>query len=330
MLEVLVLTDREIRPILTMKETIEAVEQAFREKGIGKVRMPPKQYVFFQKHNGDFRVMPAYLEKSDVAGVKTVNVHPNNPTKYGLPTVMATITLLDPKNGAPVCVMDGTWITAMRTGGAGGVAAKYLARKDSRLVGVVGAGVQARTQLIALKEVLPDIDEVRVVDKIRERSESYANEMRETLGLNVQPVDSVEEAVTGADVVVTVTPTYEPVVMSDWIKKGAHINAIGADAPGKEELDPAILKRAKIVVDDWEQAIHSGEVNVPLSRGAIKRRHIYADIGEVVTGKKAGRLSNDEITVFDSTGLAVQDVVTAWRVFERAKKADVGTWITFL
>ena len=323
-LEVLFLNLSDVQSILSMEDALKAVEEAFREKGLGRVQMPPKLYVYFPRYGGDFRVMPAYLEKTGVAGVKTVNVHPKNPKLYGLRTVMAIIELLDPKTGAPLCIMDGSWLTAMRTGAAGGVAAKYLARRDSRVVGLVGAGVQARTQLEALNLVLNSIERVKVFDIVEEAVLRYAGEMSKRLGLDVEPVSSVEEAVREADVVVSTTPSKSPVVMDEWIGEGVHINAIGADAPGKQELDPKILRRAKIVVDDMEQAVHSGEVNVPISQGLLSTSDIYAEIGDIVAGRKPGRVSSYEITVFDSTGLAIQDIAVAWTVYRRALESGVG------
>ena len=323
----LLLTDKDIRRLLSMKEVIEAVELAFKEKGLGRVQMPPKPYIFYSKYNGDLRVMPSYLEELEISAVKVVNVHPDNPVKYKLPTVMATIILVDPKNGAPIAIMGGTWITAMRTGAAGGVAAKYLARPDSRVIGIIGAGVQARTQLMALKEVLEEIEEVRVTDIVKAARERYAREMGEKLGLDVKAVDNAKKAVEGADIVVTVTPSREPIVKSEWIRPGVHINAIGADAPGKEELDPELLKRAKIVVDDLEQASHSGEINVPLAKGIITKEDIWAELGDVVAGLKPGRTSPDDITIFDSTGLAIQDAVTAALAYKKALEKGIGQFI---
>ncbi len=328
-LKVLLLSRAEVEGLVSMREAIKAVEGAFRAKGLGKVQMPPKSYVYFKGHNGDFRVMPAYLEEMGAAGVKIVNAHPRNPKEHGLPTVMATILLLDPKTGAPLTIMDGTWITNVRTGAAGAVAAKYLARKDSRVVAMLGAGVQARTQLLALNEVL-NIEEVRVSDLLAKKAEQYAEEMGEKLGADVKVAKKAEEAVEDADVAVTTTPARKPILMNDWIPKGMHINAIGADAPGKQELDPRILLRAKVVVDDVEQAIHGGEVNVPLSKGIISRGDIYADLGEIVTKKKPGRTSRDEITVFDSTGLAVQDIATDWVVYKKAKAMGKGREVELL
>ena len=328
-MKVLLLSRKEVEGLISMREAIEAVEEAFRAKGLGRVQMPPKSYVYFKGYDGDFRVMPAYLEDIGAAGVKIVNAHPRNPEKYGLPTVMATILLLDPKTGAPLAIMDGTTITNIRTGAGGAVAAKYLARKDSRVVAMVGAGVQAKTQLLALNEVLR-IEEVRVNDLLTKKAEQYAEEMSKKLGADVKATKETRAAVEGADVVVTTTPARKPVLMNDWVSEGMHINAIGADAPGKQELDPEILLRAKVVVDDVEQAIHGGEVNVPLSKGVIARGNIYADLGEVVTNKKPGRTSRDEITVFDSTGLAVQDIATDWVVYKKAKKLGKGEEVELL
>ena len=328
-MKVLLLSRAEVEGLISMREAIDAVEEAFRAKGLGKVQMPPKSYVYFDRYDGDFRVMPAYLEEMGAAGVKIVNVHPRNPKEQGLPTVMATLLLLDPKTGAPLSIMDGTWITNVRTGAGGAVAAKYLARKDSHVAAMVGAGVQARTQLLALKEVFK-IKEVRVNDLSAEKAEGYAEEMSDKLGIDVKAIKEPRDAVEGADVVVTTTPVRKPILMNDWVREGMHINAIGADAPGKQELDPKILLRAKVVVDDVEQAIHGGELNVPLSKGIIVRGDIYADLGEVVTGKKPGRTSREEITVFDSTGLAVQDIATDWIVYKKAKKLGKGREVELL
>jgi len=324
-METLLLSDEEVKDLISMRDIISVVEEAFREKGFGRVQMPPKIYLFFKKYNGDLRAMPSYLEGMNISAVKVVNVHPENRAKYGLPTVMATIVLVDPRNGFPIAVMSGKTITDMRTGAAGGIAAKYLARRNSKIVGFIGAGAQARTQLAALLEVFGSFDEVRVWSNDRTKRE-FKEEMDAKYGhlCRIIAVESAEKAVRGADIVVTVTPSRKPLVMKDWISPGTHFNCIGADAPGKEELDPAILKGAKIVVDDWEQAAHSGEINVPLSRGLISKNDVWAEIGEVVAGKKAGRTSDEEITIFVSTGLAIQDAVTANLAYERALEKGVG------
>jgi alanine dehydrogenase len=327
-LETLILTDDEVKKLLSLPEVIETVESAFKEKGLGRVQMPAKIYLYYRKYGGDLRAMPSFLEDLDISAVKVVNVHPQNPAKNGLPTVMAVVILIDPSTGAPLAIMGGTTITRMRTGAAGGVAAKYLARKDAKVVGLVGAGAQARTQLMALLEVY-NLEEIRVWSRTEATEKRFAAEIHQIYGDAAQVVSAadVREAVEGADIVVTTTPSRQPLVMDDMVSAGMHITCIGADAVGKEELDPAILQRAKIVVDDWAQASHSGEINVPLSRGLIAKDDVWAEIGEIVAGLKPGRQNRDEVTVFTSTGLAVQDAVTAKIAYKKALVAKVGRFI---
>ncbi len=301
-----------------MEDVLGAVENAFLEHGRGAVQMPPKLYLFFPQ--GDLRTMPAYLEKQGVAGVKIVNVHPQNP-KRGIPTVMALLVLNSIETGAPLAVMDATLITDLRTGAGGGVAVKYLARKDSKTLGLVGAGNQAKTQLLAIKNVL-ELEEVRVASRTTSSQQRFKEEMEPQIECRITPA-SIQDAC-NCDIVVTTTPSRKPLVRDSWIENGTHINAIGADAPGKEELDPEILRRSKIVVDDLAQASHSGEVNIPLSRGIITEKDIYAQLGEIVAGKKPGRTNPNEITVFDSTGLAVQDIATANMVHQKALEKGIG------
>ncbi len=325
-MKTLLLMEKDVKQLLTMDEVMEAVESAFKAKGLGHAQMPAKVYIFYNRYKGDLRAMPSYLEELDISAVKIVNVHPDNRAKYGLPTVMAIIILVNPKNGGPLAIMGGTWATDMRTGAAGGVAAKYLAKKDSKVVGLVGAGAQARTQLMGLISLYKKLEEVRVWSRTEKTRGTYVAEMKSAYGneAKIIPVKSAKDAVEGADIVVTTTPSREPIVSSGWVEPGMHFNCIGADAPGKEELDPAILTRAKIVVDDWEQASHSGEINVPLSKEIITKQNIWGEICGIVAGLKPGRTSSDEITVFTSTGLAVQDAVTAKLAYEKALAKGIG------
>jgi len=331
-LETLILTDDEVKKLLSISEVIEAVESAFKQKGLGRIQMPAKIYLYYKKYNGDLRAMPTFLEDLDISAVKIVNVHPDNPIKNNIPTVMAVIILIDPATGAPIAIMGGKTITAMRTGAAGSIAAKYLARNDSKTIGLVGAGAQARTQLMSLLEVYKKLEEVRVWSRTEETKKNFVTKMQQAYGnlIQVIPAASIRKAVEGADIVVTTTPSRKPLVMNDMVSAGMHINCIGADAVGKEELDPNILKRAKIVVDDWAQASHSGEINVPLSRGIITKDNIWAEIGEIVAGLKPGRQRQDEITVFTSTGLAVQDAVTAKIAYSKALATKVGRLIKII
>ena len=326
-MEILWLSEEDVKASLSMKETIEAVEEAFREDGRGTAQMPPKSYLIYKKYNGDLRSMPAYLEGMDATGVKVVNVHPDNRGR-GLPTVMALVVLNSPKTGAPTAVMGGTFLTNMRTGAAGAVAAKYLAKKSTKTVGLVGAGAQGKTQLLGLAEIF-EIETVKVADVSLDRCRALEEEATTFLDASYE-ISTDIKGVCDVDILVTTTPSRKPLVKDEWIREGTHINAIGADAAGKEELDPAILKRAKVVVDDIVQASHSGEVNVPLAEGVIAPADIYATIGEVVARKVPGRKDDDEITVFDSTGLAIQDVATASRVYGNAVEKGLGIRLPFL
>jgi len=292
-----------------MREVIDAVEQSLSYFARGQAKMPPKVYVTLPK--GDFRAMPAAI--GNAAAVKWVNVHPGNPT-LGLPTVMAVIIYNDADTGYPLAIMDATEITSYRTGAVAAVASKYLARRDFRTLGIIGAGRQGYTQLMAHLELFT-FESIRIADV----NPAAVEKMIRDFPQYPLKAASIEEAC-GSDIVCTVTPAREPVVKADWIHPGTHINAMGADAPGKEELEPAVLTRAKVVVDDIRQAVEGGEINVPISRGLFKPEDVYATLPEIVANLKAARTDSRSITIFDSTGLAVQDLATAGVVYAKAKK----------
>lgn len=327
-MEVVLLSDSEIGSLLVVNEVVQAVEDAFRQKAFGKVQMPAKSYLYLRKHNGDLRTMPSYIETTDACGVKIVNVHPDNRRRYGLPTIAATILLIDPKTGLPTSIMNGTLITAMRTGAAGAVATKYLARKNSTVLGIVGAGVQADAQLMMISSVLA-LRQVNVWDIKPESAERFVSSHRDEYTFDLTASRTLEKCLGEADVICTTTPARSPVIKDELITDGQHINAIGADAPGKQELDPDLLGRSKVIVDDREQAIHSGEINVPVQQGILKVEDIHAELGEIVAGLKEGRTSDSDITIFDSTGLSIQDVATATIVYGKARARSVGTRLSF-
>ncbi|RUM34755.1 MAG: alanine dehydrogenase [Archaeoglobus sp.] len=325
-MQTLILTEDEIRSLLRIRDVMGVVEEAFRlyaecsMKDNNQVQMPPKVYLTFD--DGDLRAMPALV--GNYAGVKWVNSHPLNKEKR-LPTVMALLILNDPKTGFPLAVMDATYITCVRTGAAGGIAAKYLARKDSNVFGFVGCGTQAYYQLEALMEIF-DVNNILAYDINSSISQKFIKHCSK-LGIDAEVCEC--KRVCRCDVLTTTTPSTNPVVKNEWVNAGIHINAIGADAPGKRELDEKILLRAKIVVDDLRQAVHGGEVNFAISNGILKVENIHATIGEVVAGIKPGRESDEEITIFDSTGLAIQDIATASVVFEMARERRIGEHIRF-
>ncbi len=317
-MKTLVLTQSEVLSVLTMEKAVAAVEAAFAAHGRGEALMPPKVYLDLSKYAGDFRAMPAYAEGS--AGVKWVNCHPKNRERHGLPTVLGMYILSDPDTAQPLAVMDATYLTAARTGAAAGVAAKHLARTDAGSVGFIGCGVQAHTALAALRVIFEGL-EMFAHDRDAGAAETFA---AETGGRSV----GAREAA-GCDIVCTLTPSRAPVVERSWIRPGTHINALGADGPGKQELEIAILKDAKVVIDDLHQAEGGGEINVALARGEIAVADLHASLGEVVAGIRPGRESVDEITVFDSTGLAIQDVAVARLVYEEASARGLGLGVDF-
>jgi alanine dehydrogenase len=286
---------------IDLNEVNRAIETAFADHGRGVVQMPPKIYVTLPE--GDFRTMPAYLPSLGLAGVKIVNVHPGNPAR-GLLTVMALTVILDIATGMPLAILNATRLTDMRTGAAGAVAAKYLSSKKEIVLGLIGTGRQAEAQYRAISQEL-DIREIRCWSRNSQHAEKFAEAIRDYDTRSV----TLEKAC-DCDVLVTTTPSREPVVMSEWVQEGTHINAIGADAPGKQELDPLLLKRGIVFVDDMSQAVHSGEINVPVSRGLFNPEEVAGTLGEVVLGMKL-RESPDQITIFDSTGLAIQDLAIA-------------------
>ncbi|MGB2826432.1 MAG: alanine dehydrogenase [Thermoplasmata archaeon] len=326
----LLLTGKQVKKVIAMEDVLGAVEDAFKHKGLEKVQMPPKAYLFYEKFDGDLRTMPSYVEDMDVSAVKIVNVHPQNAKKYGMRTVMGLLVLVDPHTGAPLAIMDATHITDMRTGAASAIASKYLARPNPRVLGIIGAGNQARTQMLALITQYGRFDEVRIFDLYPEKSKAVARQFRrlyrDRIG-KVRSVSSAKDAISGCDIVVTATSSRSPIVMDEWVGEGTHINCIGADAPGKQELDSRILKRARVIIDDWEQASHSGEINVPLSKGELTKDDVNGEIGRIVAGLSSGRQSDTEITVFCSTGLAVQDCLTAKIVYDAASKENVGRFV---
>lgn len=312
-METLILGADDVRKLLTIEDAVAAVEEAFAAHGRGETIMPAKVYLPLERHEGDFRAMPAYL--NGTAGVKWVNAHPHNPRRHGLPAVMGVLIYSDPETAAPLAIMDATRITAFRTGAAAAVAAKHLARKSATSVGLVGCGVQAGAALAALRTVFP-VQQLLLFDLSKEAIDRFQQRHGGAIG-------KIGD-VAACDIVCTTTPSRMPVLRREMIRDGTHVNAMGADAPGKQELDPRILAGARVFLDDMTQACESGEVNVPLHDGAFKREQIAGTLGEVVAGLKPGRETDAQITVFDSTGLAVQDLAVARRVYEAARAQGIG------
>jgi alanine dehydrogenase len=315
-METLIIKKADIVRVLDMPSCIDSVETAFRLYGQKKVQMPARSYLTFDNFNGDLRGMSAYIPDFPIAGIKAVNVHPDNRLQQ-MPTLMATIILIDPRNGFPLAVMDGTYITNMRTGAGGAVATEHLANEEIETMGFVGAGTQARFLLDAILLVRPGISKIKAYDINETQSQNFKHYCETNYRIKCEIVDEIGGAVSDCGIVNTSTSSRRPLFNERFVSPGTHINAMGADAEGKQELASSVLKRARVVIDDWTEASHTGEINVPVHMGEINRGNIYAELGEIVTGQKKGRESGDDITIFDSAGLALQDIVTAWTVYKR-------------
>lgn len=326
-METLLLDTAAVEEAAALEDLVPAVETAFGAYERGDAQMPPKAYIDLPQYNGDFRSMPAYLDAGewDATAVKWVNAHPDNPPKHDLPTVMGTVVYSDPATAVPLAVMDGSALTGLRTGAAAAVATRYLAVDDATTLGIVGAGAQAYTQLEAIATVRP-IERVVVADRSTEAQRTFVDAFDDRFEV---VAGSIAEA-GHCDVLSTVTPVREPIVPREAVGEQTHVNAMGADAAGKHELADAVLTDARIVIDDYDQCVHSGEINVPFKAGTLDDDDISATLGALVEGTEPGRRPTDGITVFDSTGLAIQDVAAAHSVYEHATDRGLGDPYTLL
>ena len=305
-----------VRNAASPAEVNTVIEDAFAAYEHGNAIMPAKSYVDLPHYGGDFRSMPAYVsgDSWDAAGVKWVNVHPDNPDSASLPTVMGIMIYSDPQTGFPLAIMDGTELTRLRTGAAAAVATDHLAVPDASTLGIIGAGAQSYTQLSAIAAVRP-IEEVVVSDLDDDAIEAFTNRFGDEFSVSRGSIADAGHC----DILSTVTPVNSPIVGPDDVGPDTHINAMGADAAGKQELETALLRNGTVVIDDHEQCTHSGEINVPWSSGAITAEDLYGTIGEIVVDEKPGREAIDGVTIFDSTGLAIQDIAAAHAVYEAAR-----------
>jgi len=320
-LEVLYLSKKDIEDTgLTMAEVIKVVEEAFREKGEDRVEAPPKPGIH-PRTDAFIHAMPAFIPKMKAAGVKWVSGFPDN-SKYNLPYVMGVLVLNDPETGAPLCIMDASWVTAKRTGAATAVAAKYLAREDSKVFGILGCGVQGRSNVEAVFTAFKGLEEVRAYDISKANLQRYVSEMTMKHGLSVVPVGSPKKAVEGCDIVVTAGPILkhpEPVIEAGWFGDGSFACPLDFDSYWKPQ---AMRSMHKFCTDDLEQLLYYQSAgyfqDIP---------SVYADLGELATGKKPGRENDSERTMSMNLGLAIEDVATAIKVYEKAKSKGIGTWL---
>jgi len=317
-IEILYLSQTDVIALnVGMPEVIDLVERALLEHGKGRVENPPKPGIH-AKPNSFIHAMPAYFMDLGIGGIKWVSGYPDNRT-IGLPQIIGVIILNDMKTGAPVCIMDGTWVTAMRTAAVSAVTAKYCARKDAQVLGVIGAGVQGRYNLIALRLVLPHLCKVKVFDINAEAAVKYRDELSVQTGLPITICGSPEEAAKGSDVIVTATQRLaEPIIKNEWFASGCL--GMGLEA-SRAWYDEAILKADKFVTDDWQQTKHFK------AQGAFPGGlpQLYAELGHIVAGIKPGRENDDERIIAINIGLALNDIILADHVYEIAKNRKCYT-----
>ena len=319
----LLLTKDNVAQVLQMSDCMDAVEKAFGELAAGTAVLPLRTNI--KPAGGLALYMPAYLPSMGALACKVVTVYKDNPTKHNLPTTIGKVLLQDPATGEVICIMDGGYLTAVRTGAASGVATKFMAREDSgQTAAIFGAGVQAKMQLWAVAEARK-LDKAFVYDLLPDAAKSFASEMSGKLDLEVVAADSVDTLLKESDIICTATSSPEPIFDGNLVKPGSHINGIGSHTPNARELDTAIIQRSKFVADSYEACLkEAGDIMIPLAAGEIKEDHMFAELGEIVNGSKPGRSNAEEITLFKSNGLAIQDTATAKLVYDKAVAAGIG------
>jgi ornithine cyclodeaminase/alanine dehydrogenase len=348
MSKIIILNEETIKELLDIKNVIKVVEQAYILKNSDQANLFPIITHIFEPGKADMDIKSGHLKgDANIFGLKLVSWFSEN-NKKGLPELVGTIMVFDGKTGMPLGILSGEHLTCMRTGSAGAIGSKYLARKDSENLLMVGAGHQAFFQIAATLTVLDQIKKVTVYDpinykfavdfcnkaKLRLKNEIlskykddkiYFEKLAKKFDINFVATDDIEKPTGEADIIITATPSRKPLIKREWIKKGTHFTCIGADMEGKQEIDENIFSMARVLVDDINQAANVGETEMPIKKNIITKESIIGEIGEVILGKVPGRVSKDDITIFDSTGIAYQDLLTATYIIKIAKEKGLGT-----
>jgi alanine dehydrogenase len=320
----LLLSETQVQELIDIDELIAALSQAHIQYSTGKAVMPVRLVVPLPGIQGRITSMPGYLNDDRALGMKVVTYFQNNP-KRGLPAILATIMLFSAETGKMIAAMDGSLITAIRTACASALATKVLAPSQTPVLGILGAGVQARAHIQALTHVRK-VEKIKIYSPSGASATAVTNDMAKETAAAIEVAETAEAAVRGADLIVTVTTAKEPILRREWLKSGAHINAVGSHRPDFREIDGATLAQAKIVVDSREAIMaECGDILLAIKESAITQDSIHGEIGEVLAGAKTGRRSADEITLYKSVGIAIQDVATAKLVYEKALARGVGT-----
>jgi len=324
------LSRTDVMQVLNMKDTIDILENAFTDLSSGKAVMPQRTPITTPDYGGLALFMPAYLKGMGALGAKVVTVYKDNPEKFKMATVLGIIILLDQKTGAPVALMDGGFLTAMRTGGVAGLATKVLAREDAEVHTMFGTGGMARTHAWA-------VNSIRNIKKLilfsldpQEKREDFRTSLVDIIDCEIILSDDPETAVGQADVITLITSSKDPIINGDWIREGTHINGIGSHAPHMREIDTKTIKKSKVYCDLVEACKpEAGDFIIPIETGEYSWDQIKGSLGDVITGSIQGRENVGEITLFKSVGLAIQDISTAFHVYNKAVESDVGQDFNF-
>lgn len=331
--QIRILNRQEIMKCLSLRDVINGVEKAFEWKAKDLTETFAMVFHAFDNGTADIDIKSGHLKPAHMYGMKLVSFFEDN-CKHQQPPLSAVINLFDDETGYPIGVLEGSCITGLRTSAAAAVAAKHLARKDSQTLLIVGAGHQCMYQAAAMLKTMPNLNKVWICDPLDEqhaiaKAETIAVEMEQELRIKLSSkivfagVTDLQEAVKTSDVIVTITPSRKPLIQREWVKPGTHFSCIGSDMSGKQELDPQILKDARVFTDDTAQCQNVGEIELAWKQGIIDG--VEGELGEVIAEQKTGRIHEEDITVFDSTGIAIQDLIAAQLAFQKAAKKNIGT-----
>jgi alanine dehydrogenase len=322
----LVLSENQVHRLIDIAELISTLEKAHIQYSTGKAVMPVRLVVPLPLIHGRITSMPGFLNEDKALAMKVVTYFQDNP-KGNLPAILATIMLFSAETGKLIALMDGSYVTAIRTACASAMATKALANAETSVLGILGAGVQARAHIQALAQVRK-IDRIKIYSPSGASAAAIKNDLDPALKIAIEVAGTAEDAVRDADLLVTGTTSREPIIKSTWLKTGVHINAVGSHRPDDREIDGATVARAKVVVDSREAIMaECGDIILALKEKSIGENHIHAEIGEVLAGTKAGRSGASEVTLYKSVGIAIQDVAAANLVYRKALEQGVGTTV---
>jgi len=337
MIKFKVLSKEDISNVLEMQQVIEVVENVYKSKNSDMTEVWPTIFHDFVKGKADMDIKSGYLKDEKIFGHKTVTWFGENIDK-GLPTLIGLLAVYDSETGVPLGVMDASYITGIRTGAAGAIGAKYLAKKEADTLLIVGAGNQSVFQIAATLTTLPNIKRVNVASRVYDDAVKFIKVISERLKIefdidtehvDFEAVIDLETAVKESHIIITVTPSRKPIIKKEWIQKGTHISCIGADMEGKQEIDSEIMAFSTVFVDDYEHCKQVGEIEMALQLGHISEDDIVGEIGELILGQKPGRTSDDQITIFDATGMALLDIATARLALKLSDEKDLGSVVNF-